>query len=95
METTLEAELNEHLDKKEHGLSNKRNGYKSKQLKSSSGTVKINTTQDRFSSFSPEIVKKCETILADSLENKIIGLYGLAMSLHDISDHIEEMACSP
>ena len=56
LETTLEAELNEHLDKKEHGLSNKRNGYKSKQLKSSSGTVKINTTQDRFSSFSPEIV---------------------------------------
>jgi putative transposase len=29
--------------------------------------------------------------LADNLEDKIIGLYGLGMSLRDISNHIEEM----
>ena len=91
LETALEAELNEHLDEEERGLGNKRNGYKSKQVKSSSGTVEIETPQDRLSSFSPEIVKKRETILADSLEEKIIGLYGLGMSLRDISAHIEEM----
>lgn len=91
LETALEAELSEHLDEEERGLGNKRNGYKSKQVKSSSGTVEIETPQDRLSSFSPEIVKKRETILADSLEEKIIGLYGLGMSLRDISAHIEEM----
>ena len=37
------------------------------------------------------IIKKRETILADSLESKIIGLYGLGMSLRDISNHIKEM----
>jgi transposase-like protein len=37
------------------------------------------------------VVKKRETILADSLEDKIIGLYGLGMSFRDISNHIKEM----
>ncbi|MDR9364835.1 MAG: IS256 family transposase [Balneolaceae bacterium] len=47
--------------------------------------------QDRQSSFSPQIIKKRETILADNLADKIIGLYGLGMSLRDISSHIKEM----
>jgi transposase-like protein len=42
-------------------------------------------------SFEPEIVKKRQTILADNLESKIIGLYGLGMSLRDIAAHIKEM----
>ena len=95
LETALEADLNGHLDEEERSLGNKRNGYKSKQVKSSSGTVEIETPQDRLSSFSPEIIKKRETILADSLEEKIIGLYGLGVSLRDISAHIEEMAGRP
>jgi transposase-like protein len=36
------------------------------------------------------MVKKRETIMAQSLEDKIIGLYGLGMSLRDISNHIKE-----
>jgi putative transposase len=60
-------------------------------MKSSSGEFTISTPQDRNSTFEPEIVKKRETILAENLESKIIGLYGLGMSLRDISKHIEEM----
>ena len=45
------------------------------------GTMELSTPRDRSGSFEPEIVKKRQTILADNLESKIIGLYGLGMSL--------------
>jgi len=53
--------------------------------------MEIRTPQDRNSTFSPELIKKRQTILADSLESKITGLYGLGMSYRDISAHIKEM----
>jgi transposase-like protein len=53
--------------------------------------MELTTPRDRSGSFEPEIVKKRQTILADSLEDKILGLYGLGMSLRDISAHIKEM----
>ena len=90
IEAALEAEMEAHLSKEtEEG--NKRNGKGSKTLKSSLGEVTIQTPQDRHSSFEPELVKKRQRILADSLEEKIIGLYGLGNSLRDISAHIKEM----
>jgi transposase-like protein len=53
--------------------------------------VSLSTPQDRQSNFEPQIVKKRETLLADNLAPKIIGLYGLGMSFRDISNHIKEM----
>ena len=91
LETALEAELENHLDDSERSRGNKRNGKGTKTIKSSSGSFEIETPQDRQSSFRPEIIKKRETILADNLQDKIIGLYGLGMSFRDISSHIQEM----
>lgn len=91
LEKALEAEMEAHLDEKERSGGNKRNGKGKKTVKSSSGELTISTPQDRQSSFEPEIIKKRETILVDNLEDKIIGLYSLGMSLRDISDHIKEM----
>ena len=91
LESALEAEMNEHLDEQKRDQWNKRNGKGKKTIKSSTGSFDIETPQDRQSSFDPQIVKKRETVLADSLQDKIIGLYGLRMSLRDISDHIFEM----
>lgn len=91
LEKALEAEMEAHLDEEERKKGNKRNGKGKKTVKSSSGELTISTPQDRQSSFEPEIIKKRETILAENLEDKIIGLYGLGMSLRDISDHIKEM----
>lgn len=91
LEKALEAEMEAHLDEDERKKGNKRNGKGKKTIKSSSGELTISTPQDRQSSFEPEIIKKRETILAENLEDKIIGLYGLGMSLRDISDHIKEM----
>lgn len=91
LESALEAEMNGHLEGLERSKGNKRNGKGSKTLKTVDGEIEIATPQDRHSSFSPQIVKKRETILADNLAPKIIGLYGLGMSFRDISSHIEEM----
>src|SRR5580700_2561215 len=91
LESALEAEMDEHLDETERVKGNRRNGTSKKTVKSSDGNFELETPRDRESSFEPEIVKKRETILADNLEGKIIGLYGLGMSLRDISNHIKEM----
>jgi len=91
LEAALESEMEEHLDSEERLSGNKRNGKGKKTIKSSTGTFEIDTPQDRQSNFNPQIVKKRETVLADNLQDKIIGLYGLGMSLRDISSHIKEM----
>ena len=91
IEKALEAEMEGHLDESERGIGNKRNGKGKKTIKSGFGTFDIETPQDRQSSFEPELVKKRQTILADNLSDKIIGLYGLGMSYRDISSHIKEM----
>ncbi len=91
LESALSAEMEEHLDESERMKGNKRNGKGRKTVKSAFGQVEIATPQDRHSSFEPSIVKKRETILADSLTDKIIGLYSIGTSYRDISDHIKEM----
>jgi putative transposase len=91
LEAALEAELEDHLEENKEEESNRRNGHGSKQLRTSEGTMELSTPRDRSGSFEPEIVKKRQTILADNLESKIIGLYGLGMSLRDIAAHIKEM----
>ena len=91
IEKALEAEMEGHLDEIERSQGNKRNGRGKKTIKSGFGTFDIDTPQDRQSNFEPELVKKRQTILADNLSDKIIGLYGLGMSYRDISSHIKEM----
>lgn len=91
IEKALESEMEDHLDKSERVSGNKRNGKGKKTIKSSAGSFLIETPQDRHSSFEPELIKKRQTILAESLEEKIIGLYSLGMSYRDISSHIREM----
>ena len=91
LDSALEAELESHLDKDERLSGNRRNGKTTKDIRTSSGTISVQTPRDRSSTFEPEIIRKRETILAESLENKIIGMYGLGMSLRDISKHIKDM----
>ncbi|TDG36074.1 IS256 family transposase [Pedobacter changchengzhani] len=91
LDSALEAELESHLNADERLSGNRRNGKTTKDIRTSSGTISVQTPRDRSSTFEPEIIRKRETILAESLENKIIGMYGLGMSLRDISKHIKDM----
>lgn len=91
LEAALQAELDEHLEQEDGEQNNRKNGYNTKLLKTGAGTIELDTPRDRNSDFSPDIVKKRETILANTLESKIIGMYGLGMSFRDISAHIKDM----
>jgi putative transposase len=90
LNSILEGEIDGHLDDLERESGNRKNGKGKKQLKTSSGTIEVTTPRDRVGNFEPEIVKKRETILAESLEERILGLYSLGTSLRDISAHIKE-----
>jgi len=89
LEKALEAELEQHIQ--EDDTPNRRNGRLKKQMKSGHGPFELETPRDRNSTFEPEIVKKRQTILGTSLENKILSLYALGMSYQDIRDHIEDL----
>lgn len=91
LEAALEGEMEGHLDEEQRAGGNRKNGKTRKQLKTADGTIDLETPRDRSASFEPQIVKKRETILAESLENRIIGMYGHGMSFRDISAHIKDM----
>ena len=80
-----------HLNDQARKGGNKRNGKRTKTIRSGAGSLVIDTPQDRHSTFNPQILRKRQTILADSLQDKIIGLYGLGMSYRDIAKHIDQM----
>ena len=89
LESALDAELSQHLVDAKKSASNRRNGHNRKQVKSTNGGFELSTPRDRDGSFEPELVKKRQTIIGTSLENKIIGLYSLGMSYNDIRDHMD------
>lgn len=88
LEASLEGELDSHLDSEEI---NRRNGKTGKRLKTSLGSVDINTPRDRNSTFEPQIVKKRQRVLNEELDRKIISMFGLGLSYSDIRKHMEEM----
>jgi putative transposase len=93
LEAALEGEMASHmancLDNPDN--QNRRNGKTSKTVQSPMGAFELETPRDREGSFDPQIVKKRQTVLNASLDNKILGLYGLGMSYQDITSHLKEM----
>ena len=77
LNSILAGEMEGHLDEDERDSGNRKNGKNKKLLRTSSGTIEVTTPRDRLGSFEPEMVKKRETIMSQSLEDKIIGLYRL------------------
>ena len=73
----MEAEMDDHLgyQKSERSDSDDyRNGYKSKRVNSSYGSMDIDVPQDRKSTFEPQIVKKRQKDISD-IDQKIISMY--------------------
>ncbi len=92
LEAALEGEMEAHLtDCKEEGEANRRNGHLKKRMKTGTGSFELETPRDREGSFEPEIVKKRQTVLNESLDNKILSLYALGMSYEAIADHLAEL----
>lgn len=91
VESALKGELDSHLDSEPEESKNRKNGKTSKTVRSDYGSFELETPRDRNSTFEPELVKKRQTSLGKSLDDKIIALYGLGMSYTDIVRHMEDM----
>ena len=89
----MEAEMDDHLgyQKSERSDSDDyRNGYKSKRVNSSYGSMDIDVPQDRKSTFEPQIVKKRQKDISD-IDQKIIPMYAKGMTTRQISETIEDI----
>ena len=92
IEASLEGELDAHLAKEQkNNKNNRRNGYNSKDMRSESGTFSLATPRDRNSTFEPQIVKKRQTVLNDTMDRKILSLFAAGMGYSEISNHIADM----
>lgn len=84
--------MDQHLEEcSENDEPNRRNGKMSKTLKTADGQVEIETLRDRAGTFEPQFVKKLQTIFTESLDGKILALYGIGTSYEDIRNHMQEM----
>ncbi|BAV95085.1 transposase [Ichthyobacterium seriolicida] len=93
IEKILEGELDSHLDYSKYEQSkntNFRNGYSTKNVRTSLGESKIKVPRDRDSSFNPMLIPKRKN-MAEGLENIIISFYFKGMSNSDIEDQIQEL----
>lgn len=99
VEHCLAEEMNEHLGYQPHERltvetpeggsrrANTRNGYASKQLKTSMGSTQIDVPRDRDASFSPRVLPKHQPMSAE-IEERVIYMYSHGMSTRDIAEQI-------
>ncbi len=98
LENILEGEMEEHLGRNKYERKevsdepkkNYRNGYSTKNLRSSFGDVDLDVPRDRNSEFEPQIIKKYETVCTE-LDKKIISLYAKGMTTSDIQAEIYDL----
>ena len=92
LEAALEGEMDAHLSEcHTEGQSNRRNGKLKKTVKTGSESFELSTPRDREGQFEPEVVKKRQTVLNESLDNKVLALYGMGMSYEAIAEHLSDM----
>ncbi|WP_028865310.1 IS256 family transposase, partial [Psychromonas aquimarina] len=88
-EVALQAEIEQHQDNDQQP--NRKNGSRTKTVKSAVGSFELNTPRDRSGSFEPQLVKKNQTTLSDEIDEKILSMFSMGMSYRDIHKHIEDM----
>lgn len=89
----MEAEMDEHLGYAKSERSDNedyRNGYKTKRVNSSYGSMDIQVPQDRKSTFEPQVVKKRQKDISD-IDQKIISMYAKGMTTRQISDTLDDI----
>lgn len=94
-EAMLQGEMNSHLgyennDKGVKQTDNRRNGYITKNVKTSMGEMTIDVPRDRDGSFEPQIVPKRTKDISD-IDKKVLSMYAKGMSQRDISATIEDI----
>lgn len=91
IESSLEGELDDHLQDTRKSAKNRRNGHARKNIQSSLGGFDIFSPRDRNSSFEPQTLPKRQRVISEDMDKKILGLYGLGMSYADIQHHLKDI----
>jgi transposase-like protein len=89
----MEAEMDDHLGYEKSQRSDSddaRNGYKTKQINTTYGSMEIDVPQDRKSTFEPKIVKKRQKDISE-IDQKIISMYAKGMTTRQISDTLMDI----
>jgi len=91
LESSLEGELDSHLEESRKSSGNRRNGKGRKNIQSSLGGFEIFSPRDRNSTFEPQIVEKRQHKISSDIDAQIISLYGRGMSYSDIQKHVNSI----
>ena len=89
----MEAEMDEHIgyEKYQHSdTTNYRNGIKKKNIRSTFGEFQVKVSQDRNSTFKPQIAKKRQKDISE-IDQKIINMYARGLTTRQISEQIEDI----
>lgn len=91
----LEAELEDHLgysryDYKNKNTKNSRNGYRSKNVLSDFGEIKLSIPRDRNGEYEPKVIKNNENDIS-GIEDQVLGMYSKGMSTRDITAHLKNI----
>lgn len=96
IERILKAEQEKHLGyepykkPEENKVTNSRNGYSKKTLKTSAGDLAIEVPRDREGTFEPVFIEKHQRFDPD-LEKRVLSLYSKGMTVRDIGDHLRDV----
>ena len=89
----MEAEMDDHLGYEKSQRSDSddaRNGYKTKRINTTYGSMEIDVPQDRKSNFEHKIVKKRQKNISE-IDQKIISMYAKGMTTRQISDTLMDI----
>ena len=91
----LDAEMSEHLgydsgERPPPEQGNRRNGRRTKQLRTERGEIAVDVPRDRAGTFEPRLVGKHQRSF-DGFDDKILSMYARGMTTRDIQRHLEEL----
>ena len=90
----LGAELTEHLDYEEgeeppEEQPNRRNGHRTKRVRTGRGEVEVKVPRDRNGTFEPQLIKRYQRAIP-GFDDKLLGLYARGMSTREIRSFFQE-----
>lgn len=81
----LDGEMDAFLEEqRESGKANKRNGRNTKDVRSTSGMLRVSTPRDRNGDFEPELIGKRQRELSSGIDDQILALYAQGNSVEDV-----------
>lgn len=88
LDAALSGEMQAHVNQ---NRPNRRNGGKTKTVKTGHGPVAVEMPRDRDGTFEPKLIGKRQTTLGEGLDNRILSLYSKGMSYENIQEHLEDL----